>query len=47
MSGRLIYLFLIVRPGEAEALERLMEELKELDEQRGGDDAHDSEPSCN
>ena len=47
MSGRLIYLFVILRPGDADALERLMDELKELDEHPGGEDANGGELYCN
>ncbi|MBI4341768.1 MAG: hypothetical protein HY599_00200 [Candidatus Omnitrophica bacterium] len=47
MSTRRICLVLIVGPGDAEALERLMEELKRLEDHRGERDEQSTEPSCN
>lgn len=45
MGKPLIYLFLIVRPGEEDALKRLLEELDALKHNTGGSDDSD-EPSC-
>ena len=38
MSTRLIYLFLILRPTDQEALERVMKQLTELERTQGGCD---------
>ena len=47
MRRRLIYLLLIVKPGDTDALERLMVELKRLKDNTGGRDEHRNEPSRN
>ena len=47
MSKRLICLLLIMKPGDVEALERLMLELKRLQDNTGGCDELYHDPSCN
>ena len=46
MDKRLLYVFVIVRPGSAEALERLLKKLQQLEHNDGGCD-EPVEPSRN
>ena len=47
MSKRLVYLCLVLRPSDKETLERVLEELKQLEAQNTGGCDEPAEPSCN
>ena len=47
MSKWLVYLFLVLRPRDQETLERVLEELKQLEAQHNGGCDEQAEPSCN
>ena len=47
MSKRLVYLFLVLRPRDQETLERVLEDLRRLEEQSRGGCDEQAEPSCN